>query len=61
MKAEVAAKEGWPPYLFKSVRELLGCWAQYCGREDSKGVGTRVYMEEALGIHTIKLCGLLYF
>jgi hypothetical protein len=43
----VKVTEGWLPLLFKSVREQRGFWAQYGGREASRGVRTRVYMEEA--------------
>ncbi len=26
---KVEAKEAWPPPLFKSEREMRGCWSQY--------------------------------
>jgi hypothetical protein len=44
-------------FEFKS--ELLGYWGQYGGREASRGVGlgTRVYMEEAIRYDTVQLKG----
>jgi hypothetical protein len=32
------------------------CWIQYGGRKASRGIGTRVYMEEAFRHNTTKGC-----
>jgi hypothetical protein len=46
MKMEGEATAQRPSPLYKPERELLSLWAQYRGREASRGIGTKVYMEE---------------